>query len=66
MKKAKIKINGMHCPSCEMLIKDSLDDVGVKAEVSHKSNSANVEFDEKKISIDKIKSIIKENGYTTE
>jgi len=60
-----IKVKGMHCKSCEALIKDSLEETqGIKtADVSYKENSVKVEFDEKKVSEDKIKSIIKAEGY---
>jgi len=65
MKKITINIEGMHCPSCEMLIKDSLEEFdGVKmVSVSHKTGKATVEFDEKIIDEAKIKKIIKNEGY---
>ena len=61
----KIKTKGMHCPSCEMLVKDSLEDEkGVKkAEANHKSGIIEVEFDENKTNLNKIKTIIKNEGY---
>jgi copper chaperone CopZ len=64
MKKLMLNVKGMHCSSCEMLIKDSLDELGVpKAEASHKTGIVNVEFDEKKVSEKKIKEAIKKEGY---
>ncbi|MFH1641781.1 MAG: heavy metal-associated domain-containing protein [Nanoarchaeota archaeon] len=59
----KINVNGMHCKSCEMLIKDALEDQeGVKkVYVSH--NNVTVTFDEKIVGIDQLKSIIKKEGY---
>ena len=63
MKKSTIKINGMHCKSCEMLIKDELMELGVKdCEIDHKSGKAKLIFDDS-ISLDSIKSIIKKTGY---
>jgi len=63
MKKKEIKINGMHCKSCEMLIKDELMELGVKeCEIDHKSGKAKLTFDDS-ISLDSIKSIIKKQGY---
>ncbi len=58
-------VKGMHCKSCEMLIKDSLEEAsGVKgADVSHIKGTVKVDFDDSKISEDKIRQIIKENGY---
>jgi copper chaperone CopZ len=60
-----IKVKGMHCSACEMLIKDVLEEAkGVKkAEASLKTNSVSVDFDEKQISEQKIKELLKENGY---
>lgn len=65
MKKAKIGIEGMHCRSCETLIKDSLEETdGVsKAEVSHRKGIAIVEYDERKLGLDQIKAIISREGY---
>ncbi len=65
MKKIELKVKGMHCTSCEMLLKDSLDEIGVKnASASHKAGLVNVEFDEKKLSEEKIKEAIRKEGYT--
>ena len=64
MKKAKMIIEGMHCKSCEMLIRGELEDNDVKA--SFKGKELTVEFDDKKISLEKIKEIIKEEGYKIE
>ncbi|MBR9690827.1 hypothetical protein GOV08_04030 [Candidatus Woesearchaeota archaeon] len=36
MKKTIIDVEGMHCKSCETLIKEALADVGVKAKPNHK------------------------------
>ncbi len=67
MKKA-IKVKGMHCQSCEVLIKDSLEEVdGVKsAELDHEKNIATVEYDETKVDENKIKKVIKDEGYEVE
>ncbi len=63
--KKTFKVKGMHCPSCEMLVKDSLEDEeGINnAELSHKKGTAMVDFDDSKIDENKIKSIIKDEGY---
>ena len=65
MKKATLNVKGMHCKSCEMLIKDALEEQeGVEtAEVSHDKGTAIISFDEKKVSEDQLKSIIKDEGY---
>ncbi len=65
MEKITLNIEGMHCPSCEMLIGDSLKELdGVKkAEIDHKSGLAKVEFDKSKTTKQAIINIIKEGGY---
>ena len=62
----ELKVNGMHCKSCEILIKDSLNYIDVEAEADHKTGIININFDEKIVSLDKIKKIVKECGYNTE
>ena len=63
--KATIEIKGMHCASCEILIKEGVEELqGIKKiSVSRKTNSAEVEFDESKTNLKEIKSKIKEEGY---
>ena len=65
MKNITIKIKGMHCQSCEMLIKDALEEQeGVKSsEISNKNGTAKITFDESKISEAQLKSILKKEGY---
>jgi len=64
MKKQTFKVTGMHCQSCEMLIKEELEDNGVKnAVASHKNNTVEVIFDETKIDEKKIRNIIEKEGY---
>ena len=58
-----IQITGMHCKSCSMLIKSELEDLGVKSEINSESGKAVIEFDESKITLEKIKEIIKQLGY---
>jgi len=60
-----IMVNGMHCKSCEMLIKDVLlETAGVrKAEASFAKGSVELEFDEKMVDTARIKELIKEQGY---
>ena len=61
---AKIAVKGMHCPSCEALVVDTLEEAGVhSAEASHKKGLVTVKFYENKISLEKIKGLIKEEGY---
>jgi copper chaperone CopZ len=60
-----VKVKGMHCPSCEELIKD-----GVRAlagiqdiTVSHRTGAVKVAFDDKKTNAAAIRSAIKQEGY---
>lgn len=66
MKKITIKVKGMHCKSCSMLIEDVLEDLGVKSKVNDKEGIAIVEFDENKVSEEKIRAAIKKEGYKVE
>ena len=68
MSKIKIKTKGMHCRSCEVLIKDEIKGLeGVKnVDASHKSGIISVEFDSHKISETEIVDCIKQEGYVIE
>ena len=55
-----VKVKGMHCPSCEMLIKDSMEDEGAKnIEIDHKTGNLSFESMKKEKAID----IVKKEGY---
>ena len=67
MKKVTLTIKGMHCKSCESLIKDELIDLGVKdVELDYKSGKTIVTFDEKKLNTNSIITSIKKLGYKVE
>lgn len=63
-----LKIHGMHCSSCSMNIDGELEDTDgvIKADTSYAKAQTTVEFDQDKISLEKIKNIIKTVGYTAE
>jgi len=61
--KQKIKVKGMHCKSCELLITDSLNDLGVEAEADYKKGEVSVEFDPGKVTLKQIHKAIEENDY---
>ncbi|MGM5483392.1 MAG: heavy-metal-associated domain-containing protein [Nanobdellota archaeon] len=65
MKNIKFDVKGMHCSSCEILIKDALEETeGITySEVSCRDGKALVCYDEKIIDQNKIKNIVKEEGY---
>lgn len=57
----KLKISGMHCASCEMLIKDSLEDIGIE-DVSFQKNEMKVSYKDDS-ELERIKETIKKEGY---
>ena len=61
--KKPFNVKGMHCKSCEMLIKDVVSEIdGVKkVDVSLINNTVTVDFDDKKENI--IIKIIEKEGY---
>lgn len=63
----KIKTKGMHCKSCEMLIKEALEEQeGInKVEASYKSGIVSVNFDNRKITEKDIIDLIRLEGYET-
>lgn len=63
--KITFKVKGMHCKSCEILIKDSLEDnEGVKEVIaSNEKQTVTIEYDQTKTTETKLKEIIKEEGY---
>src|SRR3989339_237792 len=63
-----LKINGMHCGSCEKLIATALKDIdGVKdAKISFKDGIGTVLFEESLVSKEKIREAIKKSGYDSE
>jgi len=63
MKKTILNIEGMHCPSCSILIKDVLDEEAGIKESEVIEGSAVIRFDESKISLNQIKELIKKEGY---
>lgn len=59
-----LTITGMHCRSCEMLIKDALEEAGVSsAKVDSKTGTAVIKFDGKKLSLEKVIKVIETEGY---
>jgi sulfite exporter TauE/SafE/copper chaperone CopZ len=65
LKKINLKIKGIHCKSCKTLIETEIDVLpGVKSVlVNHQTGMAEVEFDEEKITKEKIFAEIKKLNY---
>lgn len=64
-KKAKLKISGMHCSSCAMIIDGDLEDIeGVKsAKTNYVKQECEVEFEEEVVQIEHIVKTIENTGY---
>lgn len=65
MKKVTLKLNGMHCTSCSVLIDTVLEELdGVKSSrTSYAEATVEVEFDPAKIDVPQFISTIKTEGY---
>lgn len=65
MVKKKFVITGMHCTSCALLIDSDLEDLDgvIVSSTSYARQETIVEFDEVKVTHEKILGIIKKNGY---
>ena len=61
--KQNLQIKGMHCSSCARLIENALKEKGVTAKIDFKNGNAEIVYNEEKINIDKIISIIEKEGY---
>jgi Cu+-exporting ATPase len=68
MKKVIFSIKGMHCTSCAMSIDGELEDTDgvINASTNYAKQKLDVEFDDAKISEQKIIEKVKEVGYTAE
>lgn len=65
MTKKKFIITGMHCTSCALMIDSDLEDMDgiVSSSTSYVRQETIIEFDEVKVTHEKILDIIKKNGY---
>ena len=59
-------VGGMHCGSCEALVREALEELGgvENVDVSHGSGTATIVYDEGMISPETLKSAIEKEGYT--
>jgi copper chaperone len=63
MTQVTLQVNGMSCQHCVNSVEKALKEVGASANVDLKNNSVTVDYDESKISLDKVKEAIEEQGY---
>ena len=65
MRKADIRISGMHCATCAVTIEDAVGSLGkgTTAKVNFGTDSARIEFDPDLVSLREIEAVIKGAGY---
>lgn len=66
LKTVKLKIDGMHCSSCAMMIDGDLEDMeGVeRSSTKFAKSETEVEFEDSVIDLPKILESVKSSGYT--
>lgn len=66
-KKITLSVKGMHCVSCAQTIEKALNKLpSLKANVNFALEKAFIEYDQEKVSLEKIKKTIEETGYVVE
>ena len=63
-KKEILVVEGMKCVHCSAKVENALKKVHVKAEINLESKTIVVSYNEKKITLEEIKRIIEEVGFT--
>lgn len=65
MTQEKLKISGMHCASCAMTIDEELEELdGVtEAKTSYRKQVTKVTFDEGRVDVDAIATVVQKLGY---
>lgn len=66
MAKIILKVGGMHCSSCEMLLKDALGEIGGVKDVSasRSAGTVSVEFDRNIVAEASLVRAIEQEGYS--
>ncbi len=64
MIKKTLKLNGLHCSSCAMLIEGELEDIGVQAACSWAKQVVHVEYEEGSLEDRDIKDAVVRAGYS--
>lgn len=61
-----LKIEGMHCVSCGLNIDGELEETNgiISASTNYAKSTSRIEFDDSKVSAEKIKEIIQQLGYS--
>jgi copper chaperone CopZ len=68
MKTEVLKVTGMHCTSCEAMVKDTVSELeGISSvKPNFKKGAVEVKYDEARTTMEEIKAKIVEAGYKTE
>ncbi|MDH5716624.1 MAG: heavy-metal-associated domain-containing protein [Spirochaetia bacterium] len=64
MKTRTLFIEGMTCNHCVMSVKKALEELGAKADVSLEKSTADIQYDENKLTLDDLKNAVNEAGYS--
>ncbi|MEK5357972.1 copper ion binding protein [Paenibacillus sp. FSL L8-0709] len=63
MSNVTLTVQGMSCNHCVNSIKGALSEIGVDGRVDLQSKTVQVDFDENKVNLEKIKETIEGQGY---
>jgi copper chaperone len=63
--KTELKVSGMNCGGCELLVKEALEEVdGIRgADASYRNGTIAVEYEPEKVTLAFITSVIEEQGF---
>ncbi len=61
----KIKVQGMHCKSCEIILKEEIEEIeGVElVHANHNENNIEIDYKIEEVSLERIKETISTEGY---
>ncbi|MGC5326144.1 copper ion binding protein [Brevibacillus sp. SYSU BS000544] len=63
MQNVVLKVEGMSCGHCVNSVEGALKEIGATGKVDLAKKSVSIEFDESKLSLEKIKEAIEDQGY---
>lgn len=63
MQKVTLKVEGMSCGHCVSSVENALKQVGAKGSVDLANGMVTIEYDENKVSLEKLKQAIEDQGY---
>jgi len=63
MSSITLNVKGMSCEHCVKAVEGALQEAGASGKVNLASGTVDVNYDENKVSVDKLKEAIEEQGY---